>query len=265
VPDFKDISHIGDMWSYVSELPNSDAIKQGSQRGHPVSRAITNAAEEDEELLNIFQHVQIAKKPALITDNDPPSKPQIKSILRKPTEKFPEYPEDEERVIARLEDSSRKLASEKGKQVPSGAKWTKIDRRLVNPSALEEAGERFEERKDCVIVLRILTKEEIQRLADRTREIRVRRDERVVDMPYGSDYDDVGHTEQGYGRHYVDGSVIDIDSDDDGRWEPRRSHRHVVESDGDEEHDDNDTWKPRRGRRRVNERDADDELDDDSP
>ena len=59
--------------------------------------------------------------------------------------------------------------------IPPGARWTKIDRRLVNPEALEEAKERFEERLDCVIVLRVLTKEDIQKLADRTRKIRGKR------------------------------------------------------------------------------------------
>jgi len=47
-----------------------------------------------------------------------------------------------------------------------------MDRRLVNPDALEEAKERFEERKDSVIVLRVLTKDRIQVLANRTRELR---------------------------------------------------------------------------------------------
>lgn len=61
-------------------------------------------------------------------------------------------------------------ANKKG--IPPGARWTKIDRRLVNPEALERANERFEERQDFVIVLRVLTKEEIQKLADRTRDIR---------------------------------------------------------------------------------------------
>jgi RNA recognition motif-containing protein len=60
----------------------------------------------------------------------------------------------------------------KGKDIPSNARWTKIDRSLVHPQALEEARERFEERLDCVIVLRVLTKLEIQKLADRTKEIR---------------------------------------------------------------------------------------------
>ena len=56
--------------------------------------------------------------------------------------------------------------------IPPGARWTKIDRRLVNPEALEDAKERFEERLDCVIVLRVLSKPEIQKLADRTSELR---------------------------------------------------------------------------------------------
>ena len=61
-------------------------------------------------------------------------------------------------------------ATKKG--IPPGARWTKIDRRLVNPEALEEAKERFEERADCVIVLRVLTKEDIQKFADKTKIIR---------------------------------------------------------------------------------------------
>ena len=60
--------------------------------------------------------------------------------------------------------------------IPPGARWTRIDRRLVNPGALEEARERFEERQDYVIVLRVLTKLEIQNLADRTNEIREARE-----------------------------------------------------------------------------------------
>jgi hypothetical protein len=48
----------------------------------------------------------------------------------------------------------------------------------VNPEALEEAKERFEERQDCVIVLRVLTKDDIQKLADRTRVLREKREGR---------------------------------------------------------------------------------------
>jgi hypothetical protein len=98
---------------------------------------------------------------------EPPAQP--KGILRKPTEKFPEHPDSIREGVAPHKSAL------KGKDIPPNARWTKIDRRLVNPQALEEAKERFEERMDCVIVLRVLTKAEIQKLADRTREIREER------------------------------------------------------------------------------------------
>lgn len=58
------------------------------------------------------------------------------------------------------------------KGIPPGARWTKVDRRLVNPEALKACNERFEERSDYVIVLRVLSKEEIQAYALVTQEIR---------------------------------------------------------------------------------------------
>ncbi|KAF2648770.1 hypothetical protein K491DRAFT_708517 [Lophiostoma macrostomum CBS 122681] len=97
--------------------------------------------------------------------------PKPKGILRKPTEKFPEHPDPIREGVAPHKSQL------KGKDIPVDARWTKIDRRLVNPEALEEAKERFEERMDCVIVLRVLTKSEIQKLADRTKEIRSSREE----------------------------------------------------------------------------------------
>jgi hypothetical protein len=117
---------------------------------------------------------------------DPPTEeeaPKPKGILKRPTEKFPEHPNTMREGVAPLKDvSTRQIAfgvrfTKSNAQatksgIPPGARWTKIDRRLVNPEALEEAKERFEERLDCVIVLRVLTKEEIQKLADRTRELR---------------------------------------------------------------------------------------------
>jgi hypothetical protein len=94
----------------------------------------------------------------------------IPSILRKPTEKFPEDPEPIREGVAPHKDAL------KGKDIPVGARWTRIDRRLVNPAALEEAKERFEERIDCVIILRVLSKKEIQKFADRTKELRMERE-----------------------------------------------------------------------------------------
>ena len=125
----------------------------------------------------------MVQEPDALADHDPPNKtvqivtppkeapPAPKGILRKPTEKFPEDPEPIREGVAPHKSQL------KGKDIPPNARWTKIDRRLVNPQALEDAGERFEERLDCVIVLRVLTKEDIQKLADRTRKIREARGE----------------------------------------------------------------------------------------
>ncbi|RYO23747.1 hypothetical protein AA0111_g8946 [Alternaria arborescens] len=104
--------------------------------------------------------------------NEPPGRhvAPIKGILRKATEKFPEDPALVREGVAPYKDAL------KDKYIPIGARWTRIDRRLVNPEALEEAKERFEERVDCVMVPRVLTREEIQKLANRTKAIRERRE-----------------------------------------------------------------------------------------
>jgi hypothetical protein len=88
-----------------------------------------------------------------------------KGILKPPRDKFPEEPNPVREGVAPLKDAHKK-------GIPPGARWTKIDRRLVNPAALEAGNERYEERPDYVIVLRVLTKEEIQGYAVKTQEIR---------------------------------------------------------------------------------------------
>lgn len=107
-----------------------------------------------------------------------------KGILKQPTQKFPDDPDWVREGVAPLVSNPASptrqhdatltgtLIKAPVPDVPPGATRTRIDRRLVNPAALKAAKERFEERVDCVIVLRVLTKEEIQRLADRTWEIR---------------------------------------------------------------------------------------------
>ena len=92
----------------------------------------------------------------------------VKGILRQPREKFPEDPAPVREGVAPLKDAGKK-------GIPVNARWTKIDRKLVNPEALEEGHERYEERLDYVIVLRVLTKEEIQEYAARTSQIRGKR------------------------------------------------------------------------------------------
>jgi len=102
-----------------------------------------------------------------------PAAPAPKGILRKPTTKFPDHPAGIREGVAPLDKEKAKTTG-----APPDAKWTKIDRRLVNPDALDEAQERYEERDECVIVLRVLSKDEIQTLADRTKELRDARYER---------------------------------------------------------------------------------------
>lgn len=160
---------------------NSGSPDDRSRASPPTSREAPNSRHDERsssiydanlvqepETFDKLQADQPSKSVTIVT---PPKEPQpaVKGILRRPTEKFPEEPEPIREGVAPHKDAL------KGKDIPIGARWTRIDRRLVNPQALEEAKERFEERMDCVIVLRVLTKQEIQKLADRTKKIRERR------------------------------------------------------------------------------------------
>ncbi|KAL8924004.1 MAG: hypothetical protein Q9208_004288 [Pyrenodesmia sp. 3 TL-2023] len=99
------------------------------------------------------------------SERAPSQPPAPKSILRPPREKFPEDPAPVREGVAPLKDAGKK-------GIPPNARWTKIDRKLVNPEALEAGNERYEERVDYVIVLRVLTKEEIEQYAAKTQELR---------------------------------------------------------------------------------------------
>jgi hypothetical protein len=90
----------------------------------------------------------------------------LKGILKQPKPSFPEEPNPiREGVAPHKEDK-------KVKEAPPGAKWTKISRKVVNPEALTIGKERFEVRDDFVIVLRVLSKEEIQAYASATQVLR---------------------------------------------------------------------------------------------
>jgi hypothetical protein len=95
------------------------------------------------------------------TDNKPP----VKGILRAPREKFPEDPAPIREGVAPMKDAKKD-------GVPPSARWTKISRKLVNPEALELGKERYEAREDFVIVLRVLTRDEVQTYAEVTERIR---------------------------------------------------------------------------------------------
>lgn len=110
------------------------------------------------------------RQPRVVTpsnDMGPPPVPAPKGILKPPREKFPEDPSAIREGVAPLD------AAKKG--IPLEARWTKINRRLVNPEALEQEGVRFEEFPDHVIVLKVLSQEEINRFTAKTYEIREKR------------------------------------------------------------------------------------------
>jgi hypothetical protein len=82
-----------------------------------------------------------------------------------PREKFPEQSEPIREGVAPLKDAKKD-------GIPPDARWTKIRRKLVNPEALEIGKERFEAREDFVIVLRVLSRDEVQAYADATKRVR---------------------------------------------------------------------------------------------
>lgn len=98
----------------------------------------------------------------------------LKGILKPPTPKFPE----EHNPIR--EGVSPHKSDRKTTDIPQGARWTKISRTMVNPEALTIGKERFEVRDDSVIVLRVLSKDEIRAYASATAMLRGKS---VVDSP----------------------------------------------------------------------------------
>jgi hypothetical protein len=107
------------------------------------------------------RRVQLVEPPK---EKEQESKP--KGILKPPRAvPFPEDPNPTREGVAPLKEAGKK-------GIPPGARWTKINRQLVNPASLEASHERFEERDDYVIVLRVLSREEIEKFAELTAEIR---------------------------------------------------------------------------------------------
>lgn len=97
---------------------------------------------------------------------DKDDKRPIKGILKQPKPQFPEEPNPVREGVAPHKDDKTKG------NVPPGARWTKINRKLVNPEALTIGKERFEVRDDFVIVLRVLSKEEIEAYTAATAQLR---------------------------------------------------------------------------------------------
>ncbi|KNG87755.1 hypothetical protein ANOM_004442 [Aspergillus nomiae NRRL 13137] len=142
----------------------SDDSASGSERPRrrrSHSRHRPQNSPTNKEMIQVDRQEDKRAESTVSKDSETPPK----GILKTPTDKFPEEPNPVREGVAPLKDAHKK-------GIPPGARWTKIDRRLVNPAALEAGRERFEERSDYVIVLRVLSKEEIQAYAVRTQEIR---------------------------------------------------------------------------------------------
>ncbi|RAL64929.1 hypothetical protein DID88_001521 [Monilinia fructigena] len=96
-------------------------------------------------------------------------------VVSPPREKVEE--KSEKPILLQFVRGVAPLKDAKKDGVPPDARWTKIARKLVNPAALEVGKERFEARDDFVIVLRVLSREEIQAYATATQQIRAAREE----------------------------------------------------------------------------------------
>jgi hypothetical protein len=94
-------------------------------------------------------------------------KKPITGILKQPRPQFPEEPNLIREGVAPHKDDKTRAGT-----VPQGARWTKISRKMVSPEALTIGKERFEVRDDFVIVLRVLSHEEIKAYADATATLR---------------------------------------------------------------------------------------------
>ena len=83
-----------------------------------------------------------------------------------------QYPGQEQQQQLKQSKQPTMSVFDKEESIPPGARRTKIDRSLVDTEALIQSGEEFEERTDTVIMDRVLKREEVQDLADKTEDIR---------------------------------------------------------------------------------------------
>ncbi|KAL2132406.1 hypothetical protein VTI74DRAFT_3824 [Chaetomium olivicolor] len=158
-----------------------------------------------------------------------PEKKPIKGILKQPRAQFPEEPNPVREGVAPHKDDKTKA------NVPPGARWTKISRKMVNPEALKIGKERFEVRDDFVIVLRVLSKEEIQAYAAATATLRERRKQEYERGIRGE-------------AEYEDDRERDRDNERDDEDEKKRRHRHHRKERDEDDRDRRERERPRRHR-----------------
>ncbi|KAI1407794.1 hypothetical protein F5Y13DRAFT_122848 [Hypoxylon sp. FL1857] len=211
--------------------------KPASEKETSASTSVERLSESREESRGREVATAQEKEKTVRVLSPPREKPEpkpIKGILKPPSAKFPEEENPIREGVAPHKDDKSK------KGVPPGARWTKINRKLINPAALEIGKERFEVRDDFVIVLRVLSKEEIQAYATATAQIRAQK-RRELEKESGTerDYDRLSDEEKRSHRRrreYDEDYEYRRDRDDDR--ERHRRHRRGSDSD--------DEGRPRR-------------------
>ncbi|KAI0010888.1 hypothetical protein F4779DRAFT_270064 [Xylariaceae sp. FL0662B] len=157
-----------------------------------------------------------------------PDQRPIKGILKPPSAKFPEEKNPVREGVAPHKDDKSK------KDVPPGARWTRINLKMVSPAALDLGKERYEIRDDFVIVLRVLSREEIQEYATVTAQIREARrkeyEKEFRDREHGADRDRDDEDRRSSRRHRRERDEEydyrrDRDRDDDRERERHRRRR----------------------------------------
>ena len=128
------------------------------------SKAARQAQSDHDEIeTDINNHIRDQNVPATEIE-----KHSMKSSSQRSSKELRKL--DSNNRVVEEETSSLKDADKKA--IPPNARWTKVDRKLVSPEALIWGNERFEEREDYLVVLRVLTREEIERYALKTIEIK---------------------------------------------------------------------------------------------
>ena len=148
---YRDFAALQD--DYGRRKPQSKERKRSMSRGK--KRVVVLVPEDDVEAF------RSRSRPDNVRTSE-----RAKSALRSPTDRFPEDPHFIRPGVAPAE------ACRGDNEIPQNARWTKLKRRLVSPEALERGRERFEEKDDCLIVLRVLTRDEVEQYAIETQVIR---------------------------------------------------------------------------------------------
>ncbi|SPQ19500.1 be2f7144-c4f3-440e-a19a-f4d1d71d278b [Thermothielavioides terrestris] len=190
-------------------------------------------------------------------------KKPLKGILKPPRAHFPEEPNPVREGVAPHKDDKSKA------NVPPGARWTKISRKMVNPEALTIGKERFEVRDDFVIVLRVLSREEIQAYAEATATLRQRRrreferkmrEEAERDDDSDRERDRDRDRDRGRERERDRGRDRDGKHDEDDDDKKRRHRQHRRERDDDERRErDREKDRHRRSHRRESDEEEENE------